>query len=124
MTPWPRVGMIDADEIIWDRAKGNLLSGDGFGLDVPRVEALAIKTTVSLMPRSPSLFRLSPISLINASSISFSFSLSRFSRASFSSLISSTGASGDSYSRKKRTKTAGTNSACFRTQTGATKPSG
>lgn len=89
----------------------------------PRVAALAMRTTVSLMPLSPSRRRLSPISRTSPSSISFSLA----SRAATSSAVSGAAdaaRSGDSYSRRNSTNTEGTSSACFRIQTGAIRPSG
>lgn len=84
-----------------------------------------MRTTVSLTPRSASLF------------LSSAMSLTRFSSACLSACRSASAimscpsgepalpcGDGGSYSRMKLTKTAGTLSACFRTQTGAINPSG
>lgn len=87
--------------------------------DIPSMRRLAMRTTVSLIPRSAVAFLRAPISA--ASSASCLFSSSRSPRSTPSRGDAGGGAS---QRRMKSTNTEGSNSICLRTHIGAMIPSG
>ena len=92
------------------------------GKHIPNTFLLAIRTTVSLIPRSLVILFLSAISADSSAS----FFLSSDSRSGWGGSRGDRGRcdGGDSYSLVKSTNTDGIRAVCFLTHIGAMRPSG